>query len=505
MGYLLGYDIGSSAVKAALVEAATGNVVASAVSPRTELRIVARRPGWAEQEPEWWWRQLRMATRAVGAKAGRALRQVEAIGIAAQMHGLVVVDSRRRVLRPAILWCDSRAVAVGERAFEALGGERCLAHLLNSPGNFTASKLRWVRDHEPAVFARIDKLLLPGDYIGMRLTDRITTTVSGLSEATLWDFRSHAPAEFLLAHYGIDPAVLPELVPTFGPQGGLSRRAAGALGLAPGIPVAYRAGDQPNNAFALRVLEPGAVAATAGTSGVVYGVSRDPVSDPASRINTFAHVNHAPGRPRYGALVCLNAAGSLNGWLRRALAGSRRGPDYDAMNRIAERAPVGAAGLVVLPYGNGVERTLGNRTTGAAILRLDCNRHDLAHLLRATQEGIAFGLQYGLEILREKGIAARTIRVGRANMFRSPLFRRTFANVSGARIAMYDTDGSEGAARGAGIGAGIYRGVAEAFRGLRAAERIAPESSEVAACREAYLRWREALDRLLAARGSDAP
>ncbi|MBD3240504.1 MAG: carbohydrate kinase [Chitinivibrionales bacterium] len=485
--FLVGYDIGSSSVKASLLDTQTGNTVATATSPDTELEILAPHPGWAEQDPRTWWDHIVRATARLREAAPKALERTGAIGLSYQMHGLVIVDKNNEPLRNAIIWCDSRAVQIGEKACERIGRDTCLERLLNSPGNFTAAKLAWVKANEPEVYRRIHRMMLPGDYVAMRMTGDTCTTPSGLSEGILWDYGEHGPADIVLDHFGIDPSLIPPVRPTFSAQGALTSGAAQVLGLPAGIPVAYRGGDQPNNAFSLRVLDPGEIAATAGTSGVVYGVTDRPLYDSRSRVNTFVHVNHAESSPRYGMLLCVNGTGILNSWLRRLLG--EQAVSYVEMNAIAAQAPVGADGLIVLPYGNGAERTLGNRDTGALVQGLRFTRHSRPHLLRAAQEGIVFALNYGLDIMRASGVAVDTIRAGNANMFLSPLFRQAFATVSGARIELYDTDGAQGAARGAGVGAGIFPSAADAFVGLRAVETIEPDEGEKQAYDEAYAQW----------------
>ncbi|MCR4993772.1 MAG: carbohydrate kinase [Bacteroidales bacterium] len=493
---LLGYDVGSSSVKASLVDALTGACVASAFYPKTEAPIKAVRPGWAEQAPDDWWQYLKAATSDVLAQSGAAKTSVRAIGISYQMHGLVCVDKDLRPLRDAIIWCDSRAVPYGQRAFEALGEDRCLTHLLNSPGNFTAAKLAWVRENEPDIFARIHKVMLPGDYIALRLSGTPATTVSGLSEGIMWDFGADAPAQFLLDQMGIPSDMLCDRVPTFGLQAEVSREAAMELGLSPGTPITYRAGDQPNNALSLDVFEPGEAATTAGTSGVVYGVLGRVAYDAQSRVNAFAHVNHTAADPRLGVLLCINGTGILNSWARRNMAPA--GMDYASMNDLAAQAPIGAEGLSILPFGNGAERVLGNREVGAHIHGINFNIHRQAHLLRAAQEGIVFSFAYGMEVMKQMGMDLTTIRAGRANMFLSPIFRETLSGITGATIELCDTDGSVGAARGAGMGAGIYADHREAFAGLRRLEVIAPPSQGMDAYREAYERWRAALEAVMA-------
>lgn len=490
--YLIGYDIGSSSVKASLVEISSGKAVASAFYPKKEMEIVALQPGWAEQKPENWWDNLKLCTADILEKISGSSVAVSAIGISYQMHGLVCLAADGSVLRPSIIWCDSRAVPYGENAFADLGADKCLGHLLNSPGNFTASKLAWVKEHEPNIYQKINKIMLPGDYIAYRMTGEINSTVSGLSEGMMWDYQSKSVAKFLLDYYDFSPDLIPQLTPTFAEQGRLSVSAAAELGLKPGTPVTYRAGDQPNNALSLNVLNPGEIAATAGTSGVVYGVSDVVKYDPESRVNTFAHVNHSPLQTRLGTLLCVNGTGILNSWLKHQVAAC----DYAQMNERAAQAPAGSNGLLVFPFGNGAERMLGNRNPGASIHGLNFNIHNQNHLLRAAQEGIVFTFQYGLEIMETIGIRPSVIRAGHANMFLSPIFRQTLADISGATIELFDTDGSVGAALGAGIGAGIYT-TGNAFAGLKKIAVIEPQQSGRHEINEAYTHWKITLNTLI--------
>ena len=491
MKYLLGIDIGSSSVKVSLLDCASGKRVADAFSPALEMPIEAVAPGFAEQHPDTWWQELVSAMQMLHRKVDFKGTEVAAIGISYQMHGLVAVDKQYRPLRPSIIWCDSRATDIGEQAFDALGHGFCLQHYLNSPGNFTASKLRWMKLHEPDLYEQIHAFMLPGDYIAYLLTGAVKTTVSGLSEAILWDYQRQSLATALLDHYGIDSSLVPDIVPQFGEQGRLTAGAAATLGLIAGIPVTYRAGDQPNNALSLHVLQPGEVAATAGTSGVVYGVTDLVRFDPESRVNAFVHVNHSQADPRYGILLCVNGTGILNSWLRREVFA---GLDYEAINALAADAPIGADGLSLFPFGNGSERVLGNRNPGASMNGLSFNRHDRRHLARAAQEGIVFALRYGMEVMREMGMSIHTIRAGHANMFLSPVFTATFAGVTGCKVELYDTDGAQGAARGAGIGAGIYDSFADAFQGLQKIRTYLPEDDKVSAYGDAYQKWKAILD-----------
>jgi len=490
--YLLGYDVGSSSVKASLINAESGRAVASAFHPKKEMKIVAPKAGWAEQDPDHWWSNLILATNDVLQTAEIDPSAIGAIGIAYQMHGLVLVDKDLQLLRSSIIWCDSRAIPFGENAMNSLGKEQCLSHLLNSPGNFTASKLSWVINNEPELYEKAYRFMLPGDYIAMKLTGEINTTISGLSEGILWDFQENSVADFLLEHYGIHEHLIPDIVPTFSEQGRLSAAAADELGLVPGIQIAYRAGDQPNNAFSLNVLNPGEIAATAGTSGVVYGVSDEVKYDPESRVNTFAHVNHSPEANRLGVLLCINGTGIQYSWLKNNLAA--RGMNYPALNDLAMDAPLGSEGLVMLPFGNGAERMLGNQDPGATIKNINFNIHTDAHLARAAQEGVAFSMQYGMEIMREIGINPSVIRAGMANMFLSPVFRDTLASISGSTIELYDTDGSVGAANGAGIGSGTFGSFQDAFENLNKMLVVEPGVLETSQVSEAYEKWKQILE-----------
>lgn len=491
--YLLGYDIGSSSVKASLVEAETGRCVASDFFPKQEMEIRAVKPGWAEQSPEEWWKNLRLAHRSVMQQSGIRGEEIKAIGISWQMHGLVLVDRQQQVLRPAIIWCDSRAVPYGEKAFHGIGEEKCLAHLLNSPGNFTASKLAWVKENEPQVYERIDKFMLPGDYIGMKLTGEATTTIEGLSEGIFWDFKQHALSVDVMDYFGFSRSLVPEIRPVFGEQGRVSAEAAQELGLKEGTPVSYRAGDQPNNALSLNVFHPGEIASTAGTSGVVYGVLGQVNYDPQSRVNTFAHVNYTAEQTRLGVLLCINGTGILNSWVRKNIA--PQGVSYPDMNTWAERSEIGARGISVVPFGNGAERILRNKEVNCSMEGINFNIHTQADLIRAAQEGIVFSFQYGMEIMQQMGMDIRVIRAGHANMFLSPVFRQTLAGVSGAMIELYNTDGAAGAAKGAGIGAGLYASPEEAFASLEKIAVVEPDVRYSSAYAEAYGRWKEIVER----------
>ncbi|MET0243049.1 MAG: FGGY family carbohydrate kinase [Flavitalea sp.] len=490
MKYTLGYDIGSSSVKAALLDIATGKTVAAAFSPENEMLIDAPKTGFAEQDPESWWREAINATNKLRTQVAFKGEEIAGIGISYQMHGLVCVDKNGKSLRPSIIWCDSRAVDIGNKAFASLGDQFCLERFLNSPGNFTASKLKWVKDNQPEIYAQIDKIMLPGDFISLKLTGEATTTVSGLSEGIFWNFPESRVATELLEHYGIDQQLLSKIVPTFGEQGRVSTEAAALLGLAAGTPVSFRAGDQPNNACSLNVLQPGEVAATAGTSGVIYGVIDTVDYDKLSRVNNFVHVNHSDEHPRYGVLLCINGTGSLNSWLKRTFF-----PDqsYNQLNDIAAKAPIGSDGLRFYPFGNGAERVLENKDPGSSLQGLQFYRHDQSHIARAAQEGIVFALRYGMEVMQEMGLVMKTIRAGHANMFLSNIFATTFANATGCEIELYHTDGASGAARAAGVGCGIFASLEESYKGMEVIRRIEPDSKLQEQTLSAYNDWKKHL------------
>lgn len=489
---LLGLDVGTSSIKASVIDSQTLQLLGSTNYPEKEAEISSPKPGWAEQSPEMWWENTRNAIRLLQSKSTVSLKEVEAIGISYQMHGLVLVNKEQKALRDAIIWCDSRAVTIGDNAFEAIGKQRCLTNLLNSPGNFTASKLAWVKENESAVYDQIDKIMLPGDFIAMKLTGEISTSISALSEGVFWDFKENRLSADIIDYFGFNDSAFPKAHEVFSSHGQVSKSIANELGLKEGIPVSYKAGDQPNNALSLNVLEPGEVAATAGTSGVIYGVSDQLIADKESRVNTFAHVNHTSNKNRLGVLLCINGTGILNRWAKNLY---NTDISYPTMNELASSVPIGSEGVRVLPFGNGAERMLNNKNIGAHFQHIDFNRHQQPHLFRAVQEGIAFSFRYGLEILRENGVDPQVIRAGKANMFLSDVFIHAFVNTTGVPVELYQNDGSVGAAIGAGIGAGYFNSPAEAFKGFKPLKTIEPEKKS--AYEEAYLDWKSLLLRKL--------
>ncbi len=490
--YFIGYDIGSSSIKATLINADTNKAVSTAQHPKTEMNMIAVQAGWAEQHPDEWWSSIVVITNTILSESKVNPRDIKAIGISYQMHGLVIVDKNLKVLRPSIIWCDSRAVNIGDQAYERLGKSYCSQNLLNSPGNFTASKLAWVKNNEPEVYEQVYKAMLPGDYVAMRMSGIPQTTYSGLSEGVFYDFKEEDLSKKVMDYYGIDRDIIPDIVPTFGDQSQLSKSAAAELGLDPGTKITYRAGDQPNNALSLNVLQPGEVAATAGTSGVIYGVNEKLENDPLSRVNAFAHVNHTREQRRIGILLCINGTGILNAWARKNMGDH----SYEEMNKLASDVSIGSDGLSILPFGNGAERILENKNIGAHIKGLQFNIHQNGHVFRAIQEGIACSLKYGTEIMSNIGVSASVIRAGKANLFLSDLFQEVVANLTGAMIELYDTDGSQGAARGAGIGASFYN-LNNAFNGLSLLKSIEPNPKVEQHYQELYESWKEHLKDVL--------
>ena len=488
--YAIGYDIGSSSIKAAIVDLETGKQVAVVQQPQQEMLINAPQVGWAEQNPEDWWQYVCRATQILLRENNVNPTDIKGIGIAYQMHGLVMVDKAGAVLRPSIIWCDSRAVSIGDQAFEAIGNEKCLSHLLNSPGNFTASKLRWVQENEPELYEQCHKFMLPGDYIAYQLSGEINTTISGLSEGIFWDFKSNDIADIVLNQYALDASLIPEIKPTFSVQGYVNQAASQATGLAVGTPITYRAGDQPNNALSLNVLHPGEVAATGGTSGVVYGVVDRPQYDPWSRVNGFAHVNHEVDKTRIGILLCINGAGIQYGSVRNQLTPA--GTSYPQLEEMARQVPVGSDGLCIIPFGNGAERMLKNKDIGAHFVNLQLNRHRREHIYRAALEGVAHSFVYGMNILKEMGMQPQVIRVGNDNLFQSHIFSSTIANLTGAQIEVAKTTGAIGAAQASAVGAGIHASIEDSMSMLEIVDRIEPEH-ETDQNIEAYTTWHDHL------------
>lgn len=493
--YSIGYDIGSSSVKASLWALDDRRVVDLVTYPKDEMAMVAHAVGWAEQDPNDWWIAVCEATKKLLSITKVNPDEIKSIGIAYQMHGLVLVDKDLELLRPSIIWCDSRAIAIGDKALQDLGSDYCYNHLLNSPGNFTASKLKWVQENEPKIYNSIYKAMLPGDYIAMKLSGELNTTVCGLSEGMFWDFQSDGLATTLLDHYRIDRNLLPKIVDNFESQGKVSAHGAFETGLSMGTEITYRAGDQPNNALSLNVLSPGEIAATGGTSGVVYGISDTLKYDQKSRVNGFAHVNHSSNSVRIGQLLCINGAGSQYAWIRKQISESNL--SYSDMELLISNIPIGSEGLRILPFGNGAERMLNNKLTGAQFSNVQFNTHKREHFYRAALEGIAFSFVYGVKILESIGIHPKKIRVGNDNLFQSSVFSNTIANLLDCSIEMIETTGAIGAAKASGLGIGYYSDIAEAVSKIDVIKEYLPEV-HTGGYQEAYDDWSLILSKLVA-------
>ncbi|KQC30161.1 xylulokinase [Flagellimonas eckloniae] len=490
--YYLGIDLGSSSVKIAIVDTSTGKNIGVIQSPEEEMSIHSPKKGWAEQNPKDWWGHICDGITKIKKAHNISENSIEGIGIAYQMHGLVIVDEKGEPLRDSIIWCDSRAVNIGNKAYQEVGEDTCDSHLLNSPANFTASKLRWVRENEPDTYNRVYKFMLPGDYIAYRFSNTINTTISGLSEGVFWDFKLDEVSKSILDYYEIPSAFVPEIVDTFGPQGKISAKGAKESGLLEGTPILYRAGDQPNNALSLNVFHPGEVAATGGTSGVVYAITDNLSVKESSRVNNFAHVNYKKGAEKnIGKLLCINGAGIQYRWLLNNLDVS----SYAEMNELAAEVEVGSDGICVIPFGNGAERMLENQTIGTRIVNLDLNRHSKTHLCRATLEGIAFSFVYGIEIMKSDGIDAKVMRAGNDNLFRSEIFSNTIATLIEQEIEIYNTTGAIGAARACTLSKNDYDTFSEFMKNDHVLTYVPFKDTEH--YQTAYQNWKKELNLIL--------
>lgn len=488
--YFLGIDLGSSSIKLALLDAEKGRIVGSVTAPDFEMEIIAPQFGWAEQNPDKWWQYIKKGLGELREK-GFDLKKIKGIGIAYQMHGLVLTDENLEPVRPSIIWCDSRAAEIGNTACEEIGLENCQKQILGSPGNFTASKLKWVKEAEPQLFEKAKYMMLPGDFIAAKLSGIPQTTTSGLSEAALWNFSEGRLATEILDQMGLSKDIVPEIVPTFGHQAKIHPDVAGELGLSSDVQISYRAGDQPNNALSLNVLNPGEIATTAGTSAVIYAVTDKDLYDKNSRINTFLHVNNTPEEKRNGLLGIINGSGILYQWLRKVVSvGNRELLSYDILNREAAKVEPGSENLRFYPFGNGVERIFNNKQANSGIENLNFNIHQPPHLIRSACEGIVFAMNYGFDVIKSLGTSGEVVRAGKGNLFLSPVFREIFCNTTQATLELYNTSGAEGAARGAAYGFGYYDSLKEALGKLECLETLEPNKELSQKYEEIYEQWK---------------
>lgn len=491
--YYLGLDIGSSSIKVALVNVDTGKSLGVVQEPEEEMSMLAIENGWAEQNPEDWWAHVCAGILRIKREHNVSDKDIVGIGISYQMHGLVLLDVEGKVLRNAIIWCDSRAVDIGQQAFEEIGKENCATHLLNSPSNFTASKLKWVKENEPEIYKQVYKFMLPGDYIAYRLSGVMNTTVSGLSEGVFWDFSKDELATILMNHYGFQNKLVPAIVPTFSKQCSVNAKGSLESGLQSGTPILYRAGDQPNNALSLNVFNPGEVAATGGTSGVIYAVTDSLSVKEYARINNFAHVNYEKDKAlRIGKLLCINGAGIQYRWLLNNLDVA----SYQEMNDLAAEVPVGSDGVCILPFGNGSERMLNNMDIGTRVTNLNLNNHNKAHLCRAALEGIAFSFVYGMDILKSDGSQIKVIRAGNDNLFRSEIFSNTVATLISHEIEIFNTTGAIGAARAADLHKGDFEAFGKQIMENDYVMTYAPSKNKLQYT-TAYEKWKNELELVL--------
>ncbi|MFP9116071.1 xylulokinase [Flavobacterium sp. RHBU_3] len=495
--YFLGIDLGSSSIKLSVLDAQSGTITASVTVPEFEMAIEAPQFGWAEQNPEAWWAYTKGGIALLNSKYGIDLKKIAAIGIAYQMHGLVLTDEELNPVRPSIIWCDSRAAETGDAIYQKMGTDKCQQSILGSPGNFTAAKLKWVKDNEPEVFNKARFMMLPGDYIAAKLSGVAQTTPSGLSEAALWNFAENRPATEVLDAMELPHNLLPEVVPTFGQQASINPEIADELGLSNDVKITYRAGDQPNNALSLGVLNAGEIATTAGTSAVIYSVTKANAFDANNRVNTFLHVNNIEEDKSNGVLLCINGSGILYQWLRKTLSTGADGLiSYESLNTEAAKAEPGSKGLRFYPFGNGVERIFSNKPAMSGIQNLNFNIHNSPEVVRAACEGIVFAMNYGFDIMKGINAGGTVVKAGRANLFLSPVFREIFVNTTQTTLELYNTSGAEGAARGAAYGNGYYPTLDAAFENLEHLETIAPTEELSAKYAEIYNTWKSHINSL---------
>jgi xylulokinase len=479
--YWLGIDVGTGGTRALLVDA-DGKVRHSFTSPHEDMRM--ERPLWAEQRPENWWDAAQLAIRGVLATAGASGADVRGIGLSGQMHGLVLLDAANQVIRPALIWCDQRSQTQVDGINELVGKETVLSCIANPVlTGFTLPKLLWVRDNEPANFARVRKFLLPKDYLRFQLAGVHVCDVSDASGTALFDVVRRQWSFSLAAQLGIDRSILPEVLESSDISGRVSRAAALATGLSEGTPIVAGAGDQAASAVGNGIVEAGIMSCTIGTSGVVFAHTPAPAYDPAGRVHTFCHAV----RGTWHVMGVTQGAGLSLQWFRNNLA---PGTGYDTLTAEASTAETGSQGLYWLPY------LMGERTP-----HLDANarggwigltaRHTRADLIRSLLEGVSYSQMDGLEIIEKMGVTVNSVRVSGGGA-RSAFWRQMLANVFGRRVAVLESE--EGSAYGAAllalVGTGEFSSVGEVCKAaVREVEFVDPQPEEAAIYAEGHRRY----------------
>ncbi|MBL7140937.1 MAG: xylulokinase [Planctomycetes bacterium] len=463
MGYLLGIDIGTSGTKTLLVDPA--GRIAAAVT--VEYPAYAPRPAWSEQDPEDWWQATVTSIRQVLKKARAKAADVTGLGLSGQMHGSVFLDKSGKVLRRAILWNDQRTGAECDAITQAAGGRRALIRMVSNPAltGFTAPKILWVRKHEPRLYDRTTKILLPKDYVRYRLTGEFATEVSDASGTLLLDVKRRRWSTKLLGLLQIDRALLPEVYESQEVSGRLTAAAARATGLAVGTPVVGGGGDQAAGAVGNGIVRRGVISATLGTSGVVFAHADHVETDPEGRVHTFCHA--VEGKWHVMGVV-LAAGGSLQ-WFRNTLcqdlvrkAKREKVDPYELITAEAAAVPPGSDGLYFLPYLTGERTPHADPNARAAWIGLS-NMHTRAHMARAVLEGATYAMRDCLEIIQGMGVPVKEIRVAGGGA-RSRFWRALQADIY--KQPVWTVSSEEGPAYGvallAGVGTGVWSSVPEA-------------------------------------------
>ena len=469
----LGIDVGTGGTRAVLIDA-SGKVVASYATEHAPFQSAF--PGWAEQDPEDWWRATQQAIRAVLVAAACKPADIDAIGLTGQMHGAVLLDAEGNVLRPSLIWCDTRSAPQCDWLHATLGRERVIELTCNPAlPNFTLTKILWVREHEPQVFARIARILCPKDYIRFRLSGVYAMDVQEASGTLLLDVTHRRWSQPMAEASGVPMEWLPQLFESAEICAALSTPAAAATGLQAGTPIVAGAGDQGAGAVGMGILKPGSVSATIGTSGVVFAATDQPVRDPLGRLHTFCHAVAG----RWHVMGVTQAAGLSLRWFRDAISAGMQGApaSYEQLMALAASAPAGSDGVFWAPYLFGERTPHLDPEVRAAFIGLSAS-HGQAHLVRAVLEGVAYSLRDTFTLFGELGIPVRGVRLGGGGA-RGPLWRQIQADVYGRAVEILTAE--EGAAYGAallaGVGAGAWPNVDTACESsIRVAETIQPDA-----------------------------